>query len=335
MSEPRPLPRDDEFLRELLWRCLRSERRLDERACLPHQLLEQLAAGAPPLSEVPEVHAHLKDCLHCLNAFARLQSLSASAEAGVRFVGESPFVRGLQVQVSLLAEMDDGRGAPPVLVTGEIGTGKGLVARMIHSLSRRAPRAFVDIGCEQTPAARLRHELFGGDRGPVGDAAMTMAGLFAAADGGTLFLDGVHALSLGLQGRLLTAIAERSVRRARGVAEPMPDVRVIVATHVDLGDAARRGVFRGDLLDRLMVSTVTVPPLRERRDDIVPLARYLAGRFSGHSGTTLRLTPEAEDRLLRYGWPGNISELSRVIERAALGQVHAAIRAEDLDLPVR
>jgi len=229
--------------------------------------------------------------------------------------------------------MDEGRGAPPVLVAGEIGTGKGLVAREIHALSRRAPRPFVEIGCAATPASWLELELFGYERGAFPEATIATPGLFEVAEGGTLFLDEIEALPLDLQGRLLAAIEHRSVRRLGTAAATSQDVRVIVATHVDLSDAVRRGTFRADLLDRFQLAMLTLPPLRERTDDIVPLARYFVGQFARSHGGAPRLSIDAEERLRRYRWPGNVRELSIVIERAARRSEREEISAEELDLP--
>src|SRR5262249_44656647 len=243
--------------------------------------------------------------------------------------------RALRTQLSRLATTDDGGGAspPPILITGEIGTGKGLVARKIHSLSRRASRPFLEIGCAGTPASWLDLELFGCEPGALPDATLAMPGLFEVAEGGTVFLDEVEALPLDLQGRLLAAIEERSVRRL-GAAESTPHyARVIVATHVDLGEAVRRRGFRADLLDCFRLSTLALRPLRERPDDIVPLARYFIGRFARYHGEAPRLTADAEERLRGYRGPGNVRELSDVMERAARRRTQGDIGAEQLGLP--
>jgi DNA-binding NtrC family response regulator len=327
MSDPRSFAPDDELFQELL-------RRLDEHACLPDRLLEQLVVGSLPVAEADELRAHLRDCLYCLNTFSRLQSLHESSEPRARLVGDSPSARVLRAQLSRLADMDDGSGAaPPVLITGEIGTGKGVVAWEIHALSRRASRAFVEVECAAVPASRLELELFGCERGAIPDAPAATPGLFEAADGGTLFLDDVDALSLDLQRKLLAGIEESAVRRLGGVEARSLDIRVLVASHVDLHDAVRRGTFRADLLDRLALSVLPLPPLRERPDDIVPLARYFVGQFAQHHGGVRRLTTDAEERLRRYRWPGNVRELSHVIERAAMRRGREEIGAEELGLP--
>jgi DNA-binding NtrC family response regulator len=327
MSTPRPFVPDDELFPALL-------RRLDEHACLSAQLLEQLVVGSLPVAEVTGVRAHLKDCLTCLNTFSRLQSLHETPEPRPRLIADSPSTRRLRLEAGRLARMDDGRGAaPPVLVAGEIGTGKGVVAREIHALSRRGSRAFVEVECRALSASRLELELFGYAPGTVPASETATPGLFEAADGGTLFLDDVDALSLDLQGKLLAVIEDGSVRRLGGGEARSVDVRVIVATHGDLGDAARHGTFRPDLLDRFARSTLTLLPLRDRPDDILPLARYFAGKLAQRRGETLRLTTDAEEELRRYRWPGNVRELSDVIERAARRRGREEIGAEELGLP--
>jgi DNA-binding NtrC family response regulator len=326
MSDPRLSAPNDEFFPGLLLR-------LDERACSQGQRLEQLVLGSLPLAEAVEVQGHLVDCLSCLNTFARLQSLHENSEAHPRLVGDSPSVRTLRAELSRLASMDEGQGAPPVLVAGEIGTGKGVVAREIHALSRRATRPFVEIACGGTPGSWLELELFGYERGAFPEATIAMPGLFEVAEGGTLFLDEIEALPLDLQGRLLAAIEQRSVRRLGAAVAASQDVRVIVATHVNLGDAVRRGTFRADLLDRVRLAMLTMPPLRERPEDIVPLARYFVGQCARSHGGAPRLSIDAEERLRRYRWPGNVRELSIVIERAARRREREEIGAEELDLP--
>jgi two-component system, response regulator FlrC len=278
-------------------------RRLDERPCLPGRLLERLVVGALPAAEAAETMAHVTSCLVCLNAFSRLQSLHEGDESHPRLVGDSAAVRALRERVSRLAAMDEA----PVLIAGERGTGKGVVAREIHALSRRAAGPFVEVSCTATPTARLEGEF---------------PGSLAAATGGTLFLDEVDALSPAMQAAVLGLIDA-----------PPRDVRVVVATHVDLADAARRRAFSAGLLARFARSTVALPPLRERPDDIVPLARHFAERLARRHGGVLRLTRDAEARLLGYRWPGNVRELADVVERAARRGERDEIGVEALQLP--
>jgi DNA-binding NtrC family response regulator len=326
MSQQRSFVPDDELFPGLL-------RRLEERACLPGQLLEQLVLGRLPAAEAAEVGAHIEDCLSCLSTFSRLQALHESSEPRPRLV-DSPSARRLRQEMTRLAQMDDGsNAAPPVLVAGERGTGKGVVAREIHTLSRRASRAFVEVDCTAWRAFRLELELFGYEREMSPNTAGAAPGLFEAADGGTLFLHDIDALSLELQGKVLAAIDSGLVRRlGGGDARPL-DVRVIAVTHADLADLVRRGTFRADLLDRFARSTLVLLPLRERPDDILPLARAFTARLAERHGEVRRLTRDAENQLRRYRWPGNVSELSAVIERAVMHRIREEIGVEELGLP--
>jgi DNA-binding NtrC family response regulator len=195
MSQLRPFVPDDKLFPGLL-------RRLEERACLPGQLLEQLVLGLLPAAEAAEVGIHVADCLSCLNTFSRLQALHESSAPRPRLIVDAPSARRLRQEMTRLAQMEDGLdAAPPVLVAGERGTGKGLVAREIHTLSRRASRAFVEVVCTAGPVFRLELELFGYERGMSPNTAGAAPGLFEAAAGGTLFLDDIDALSLDLQAR--------------------------------------------------------------------------------------------------------------------------------------
>jgi DNA-binding NtrC family response regulator len=246
------------------------------------------------------VHGHLVNCLSRLSTFSRLQSLHEISGPPARLVRDTPSAQALRRQLSRLAAMDEGPGAapPPILLTGEVGTGKGVVAREIHA-----------------------------------EATAAMPGLSEVAEGGTVFLDEVEALPLALQGRLLEALTEQSVRRLGAGAATPYDARVIVATHVDLGEAVGRGIFRADLLDRFRLAQLTLRPLRERPDDIVPLARYFVGQLTRRQASPPRLTADAEEQLRRYRWPGNVRELSEVIARAAGRGEHEEIGTEALGLP--
>jgi DNA-binding NtrC family response regulator len=236
-----------------------------------------------------------------------------------RIVGDSEASRELRTQVERLATLDQGAAtAPPILITGETGTGKGLVGRVLHDHSARAERAFVEVNCGAIPAPLLEAEMFGYERGAFTDARTAKPGLFEAADGGTLFLDEIGAMPLELQVKLLKAIEDKSVRRVGGLRPRAVDVRIVAATNADLEQAVREGAFRADLLYRLKVMTLTLPPLRERREDIVPLARHFLADVARRYRRPRRLSPDAEARLEQYGWPGNVRELANVIERAVL-----------------
>jgi two-component system response regulator FlrC len=247
---------------------------------------------------------------------------------------DTPSTHALRAELRRLARFDRGPGAaPPILITGENGIGKGILARAIHGLSRRAAAPFVVVPCLALPADLLEVEIFGDERRALGSPR---PGLLELANGGTLLLDGVHRIPLDLQARLLEALEERLVRRLGGSAPRSLEVRVIAATDVDLERAVRSGAFRKDLLQRLNRLTLPVRPLRERPDDIVPLARHFANRFARLRGLPhVRLTSGAERRLRAHTWPGNVRELSRVMERAAARRAGEEIGVDDLQLPGR
>ncbi len=206
-----------------------------------------------------------------------------------------------------------------VLITGETGTGKELIARAIHYNGPRRESPFVDINCAALPEHLLESDLFGHEKGAFTDASATKPGLFEMAQGGSIFLDEIGHLALPLQGKLLRALQERSIRRVGGVRSIAIDVRVIAATHVNLEAAIRAGTFREDLYYRLNVLPVALPPLRNRREDIVPLARHFLGRFAAEYGVPRpSLNASAERALRDRTWPGNIRELRNVIERTIL-----------------
>jgi DNA-binding NtrC family response regulator len=218
-----------------------------------------------------------------------------------------------------------------VLIGGETGTGKELLARAIHYGSPRAPQPFVEINCAAIPANLLESELFGHERGAFTGAVATKPGLFELAHGGTLFLDEVGTLPLELQPKLLRALESRTIRRVGGQQDRKMDVRVIGATHVDLAAAAARGEFREDLFYRLNVVTLTLPPLRERDGDVELLAETFLARIAGAYGLPVpALTPELRAALRAHPWPGNVRELRNAIERALVLSPRGTLRAEEL-----
>jgi DNA-binding NtrC family response regulator len=206
-----------------------------------------------------------------------------------------------------------------VLVAGETGTGKELLARALHYNGPRREGPFVDVNCAAIPDQLLESELFGHEKGSFTGATVAKPGLFEVASGGTLFLDEIAHLGGLLQGKLLRVLQEREVRRVGGTRSVKVDVRVIAATHVDLLGAVKSGTFREDLYYRLNVVPLSLPPLRERAEDVVPLARHFAARFADEYGVPApRLTPAAERALLARPWPGNVRELRNAVERAVL-----------------
>jgi DNA-binding NtrC family response regulator len=214
-----------------------------------------------------------------------------------------------------------------VLITGETGTGKEVVARAIHRHGRRAARPFVALNCAAIPAELLESQLFGHTRGAFTGAVADTLGSFRAADKGTLFLDEIGDMAAPLQAKLLRVLQERVVTPLGGKPVAV-DVRIISATHRDLSVAVREGRFREDLFYRLGVVPVALPPLRERLADIVELAEHFLRLFGK---TAHRLSAEAASRLLAHDWPGNVRELRNAMERAAVLGRRDIIAAEDLN----
>jgi two-component system, NtrC family, response regulator AtoC len=245
-------------------------------------------------------------------------------------LGNSPVMRAVMDQVRQVAALDE---APPILITGETGTGKGLVARTLHSSGRRAGKPFIEVNCTALPASLMEAELFGYERGAFTDAKESKIGLFEAAESGFLFLDEVGDLELSLQGKLLRAIEERTVRRVGGIRDRRIDVRILAATNRDLEREVQRSQFRGDLYFRLAVILLHLPPLRERGEDALLLAEHFLQRFSAKYGKDVRrLDARARDVLLSYPWPGNVRELSHVIERAVLWSHESTLNVDNLSL---
>jgi DNA-binding NtrC family response regulator len=215
-----------------------------------------------------------------------------------------------------------------VLIHGDSGTGKELVAKAIHASSTRSEAAFVAVNCGNIPPDLLESEMFGHVRGAYTGATNSKKGLFEAADGGTLFLDEVATISMEIQAKLLRVIQEREFRRLGGLENLKVDVRIIAATNIDLQNAVRDGTFRDDLYYRLNVIAIKIPPLRERAEDVPLLAEHFMRRFADENGReSCTMDPGAMKILLDYDWPGNVRELENVIERAVVltqGKVIAA-----------
>jgi len=222
----------------------------------------------------------------------------------------------------------------PVLLTGETGTGKSMIARTIHGASPRATRPFVAINCAALPEPLLESELFGHVKGAFTGAAADHPGLFAAADGGTILLDEIGELSIGLQAKLLRVLESGTLRPVGSTRERTVDVRIIAATHRDLRRGVADGTFREDLLYRLDVVSVDIPALRHRRDDIVALSgRFIEDAIRRHpSSPVQRFSRAALQRMLEHAWPGNVRELAHVVERGVLLAAGSEISEADLGI---
>lgn len=255
----------------------------------------------------------------------RALSLSIRATA---LVFEDPLSRALLARIQQIAPSD-----ASVLIIGDTGTGKELIARHVHALSRRAQGPFVAVNCAALPESLVESELFGHEKGAFTGAVAAKAGWFEAARGGTLFLDEIGDLPLGMQVKLLRVLQEREVVRV-GSRQPIPvDVRLVAATNVDLAEAVRAGHFREDLYFRLNVVPLFLSPLRQRPADILPLAwHYLKVYGERLGGRLARLSEAASEALQQYAWPGNIRELENVIHHAMLVCSDGVIQPGDLHL---
>lgn len=229
-----------------------------------------------------------------------------------------------------------GSGATTVLLEGESGVGKDLVARVIHYEGARAQAPFLAVNCAALPDHLLESELFGHERGAFTDAKSLKKGLFEQADGGTVYLDEIGDMKPDLQAKLLRLIEEKSFRRVGGTRDLAVDVRVIAATNRDLARALEANAFRRDLYYRLRVFPIPVPPLRDRREDIPLLTRLFIARFSREMRRPLLVVdPAALERLLVYPWPGNVRELRNAVERAVILASGTALRVEHLTPEIR
>jgi two-component system, NtrC family, response regulator AtoC len=250
-------------------------------------------------------------------------------------IGECPQMRQLRdmIQAVAASEPTDNSPAPPVLVQGETGTGKELVARACHLASPRASGPFIEVNCAALPANLMEDELFGHEKGAFTDARARKVGLIEAADGGTLFLDEIGELELSLQGKLLRVLEDYKVRPIGSVHDRKINVRIVAATNRDLATEARAGRFRSDLVYRLSVFQVRIPPLRERGDDVLLLAQEFLQRLATrYARPALKLEGATAAALRRYPWPGNVRELRNCLERAVLMQRGPVLLPEDLGL---
>ncbi|MBN2370754.1 MAG: sigma-54-dependent Fis family transcriptional regulator [Vicinamibacteria bacterium] len=247
------------------------------------------------------------------------------------FLGESAAIRALAERARRVAA-----SSVPVLIQGETGAGKGLLASWIHENGPRATETFVDLNCAGLARELLETELFGHEKGAFTGAVAAKVGLFEIANRGTLFLDEIGDVTPEIQAKLLKVVEEQRFRRLGDVRDRQVSVRLIAATHHDLARRAQEGTFRSDLLYRINVIPLHLPPLRERGRDVITLANLLLARCRAEIGRfDVRLSPSAERALETHHWPGNIRELRNVIERAVLLGRGAVLEADDLEIDAR
>ena len=253
-----------------------------------------------------------------------------SAKRGRQFTsitGESPAIKAVLDRAAKILSHPD----TTILLTGETGTGKELLARGIHDSGPRRAHPFVAINCSALPENLIESELFGHERGAFTGAHAAKLGLFEAADGGTLFLDEIGTVPLALQPKLLRILDDKQVRRVGGTKVRKIDVRIIAATNEDLRESVAQGSFREDLFYRLSVITLNLPPLREREEDVLVIAAEALERIAKQNGLPVpKLTNEVRQALLKYHWPGNVRELKNAVERALLLSPPGELDPEEL-----
>ena len=271
----------------------------------------------------------LRNALRVRGLSDSVERLRGEIEQRHRIVGSSFQIRHVVERIERVATSD-----ARVLITGENGTGKELVARAIHLLSARSAARFVEVNCAAIPSELIESELFGHIKGSFTGAVADRAGKFEQADGGTLFLDEIGDMSMAAQAKVLRALEEGVVTRVGGAKSIHVDVRVVAATNKTLAAEIGAGRFREDLFYRLNVVPIQVPPLRERREDIPMLVQHFAERLSAERVQPKRFTPEAILRLEGMEWPGNVRELRNTVERLLVLTTGDTVRTEDVDLQV-
>jgi two-component system, NtrC family, response regulator AtoC len=265
-----------------------------------------------------ELHVAIKNALETTRLRTEVQSLRGEVRRHAGYhevVGSSAKMTELMAFVRKVAASE----ATTILIQGESGTGKDLVAKAIHYESSRQEKPFIAINCSAIPETLMEAELFGHERGAFTDAKQMKKGLFEAADGGTLFLDEIGELSPLLQAKLLRVLEDQVIRRVGGVRDLQVDVRVIAASNRDLEKAVRESQFRQDLYYRLAIIAIFIPPLRERKEDILPLVEFFIERYNRRFKKSVRgITPDTRRLLVSHNWPGNVRELKNSIERAMI-----------------
>lgn len=282
-----------------------------------------------------EVLQLLEKGLHVQNLDNEVERLKAVVKRQYdtdNVITESQAMKDIIQMVEKIARSE----APTVLLTGESGVGKDLVARVIHQSSPRRSKPFVTISCASLPESLLESELFGYEKGAFTDAKQMKRGQFELASGGTVYLDEIGEIPLGLQVKLLQVIENRVFRRVGGVKNIEIDSLIIAATNINLANAVESGMFRRDLFYRLSLIPIEIPPLRKRREDIVPIALYFVRKFNeDFRRRFIGITEEVKRRMTNYDWPGNIRELRNVIERIVILENDDLIRLEHLPYELR
>nr|WP_279592907.1 sigma-54 dependent transcriptional regulator [Pseudomonas aeruginosa] len=277
--------------------------------------------------EMPALHAILKRLLDN-RRLQRQQRVVVTREQRERIdplFGESPAIRALAEQIDKVMGSDS-----PILILGETGTGKSLLAKWLHLHGPRADEPFVDLNCAGLSPDFLETELFGHEKGAFTGATASKPGILEIADGGTVFLDEIGDVDPRVQPKLLKVLEEQRFRRLGAVREREVDIRLIAATHQDLAGKVKERTFRSDLYFRISSIPLSMPALRERKEDIPALARTLLARLADAPGRSVRLGEDAEQALCGYAWPGNIRELRNVLERAVLLRNGDTIARRDL-----
>ncbi|HKK06076.1 MAG TPA: sigma-54 dependent transcriptional regulator [Gammaproteobacteria bacterium] len=294
--------------------------------------IESLKAGAFDFVTKPVDLQVLRTLVNTALKLTRRTAPSAGdaeAGSGLQLIGESPAIQATRQTIAKVA-----RSQAPIYISGESGTGKELVARLIHEQGARRDLPFVPVNCGAIPAELMESEFFGHKKGSFTGATADKQGLFQAAEGGTLFLDEVADLPLSMQVKLLRAIQEKAIRPIGSQREIPIDVRILSATHTDLGQLVEEGRFRQDLYYRINVIRLHVPSLRERRDDIPLLTEHFLGRIAdAWDIPPVTISPAALKALAEYAYPGNVRELENILERAVTLCEGETIEPADLQLP--
>lgn len=280
-----------------------------------------------PLS-MERVHLIIKHAINQQRLELENVQLKGRIERWYEIIGESPSMRSLKEQIKVV-----GRSSSRVLVTGENGTGKELIARSIHRASQRADKPFIAVNCAAIPESLIESELFGHEKGAFTGAVSVQKGKFEIADGGTLFLDEIGDMSLNTQAKVLRVLQEQEFQRVGGSRNIRVDVRLITASNKSLTDEIKKGAFREDLFYRINVIILHAPSLRERKEDIPLLARHFLKEVTREQGLKGKLlTEQSIELMMRYDWPGNVRELRNLMERMAIMASGDRINPGDLSI---